>query len=194
MGISRRSLDFGEPPGRAPCFDPAIDAQLSDTETEQGKALYDELLWIHGAIRRDLNTLQRLAEAILSGLDPSDLNAELRRLETTGPLWQLKVNCLRYCRFVHGHHNFEDGAWLPALRQADPSLGPVVERLDEEHRRIAAELDEVESAAAALTDGETGDTRRRVVDALNALADDLTEHLAYEELSIGPTLRRVNYL
>jgi hemerythrin-like domain-containing protein len=95
---------------------------------------------------------------------------------------------------VHGHHNFEDNAWLPALRQADPSLGPVVERLDEEHRRIAAELDEVESAAAALTDADSGDMRRRVVDALNALADDLTEHLAYEELSIGPTLRRVNYL
>ena len=171
-----------------------ISEQLSDTETEQGRALYDELLWVHGAIRRDLNTLQRLAEAVMTGLDPSDLHAEIHRLETTGPLWQLKVNCLRYCRFVHGHHDMEDTAWLPALRRADPALGPVLERLDEEHRRIAAELDEVEDAAAALTDVDSGDTRRRVIDALNALADDLMEHLAYEELSIGPTLRRVRYL
>ena len=171
-----------------------IPEQLSDTETEQGRALYDELLLTHGAIRRDLNTLQRLAEAVMTGLDPSDLHAELHRLETTGPLWQLKVNCLRYCRFVHGHHDFEDRAWLPSLREADPSLGPVVERLDEEHRRIAVELDDVEAAAAALTDVDSGDTRRLVVDALNALAGDLSEHLAYEELSIGPTLRRVRYL
>jgi hypothetical protein len=171
-----------------------ITGQLSDTETEAGRALYDELLWIHGTIRRDLNTLQRLAEAVMTGLDPSDLHAELHRLETTGPLWQLKVNCLRYCRFVHGHHDFEDTAWLPSLRQADPSLGPVVKRLEEEHRRIAIELDDVEVAAAALTDADSGDTRRRVIDALNALAEDLSEHLAYEELSIGPTLRRVRYL
>ena len=168
-----------------------ISEQLSDTETEQGKALYDELLWIHGTIRRDLNAVQRMAEAVLSGLDPSDLNAELRHLETTGPLWQLKVNCLRYCRFVHGHHDFEDASWFPSLRRADPSLAPVVERLQEEHRTIAGELDAVEAAAAALTDTDNGDTRRQVVDALNALAEDLTEHLAHEELSIGPTLRRM---
>jgi hypothetical protein len=171
-----------------------ISEQLSDTETEQGRALYDELLLTHGAIRRDLNTLQRLAEAVMSGLDPSDMHAEAHRLETTGPLWQLKVNCLRYCRFVNGHLDLEDTSWLPSLLRADPSLGPVIERLDDEHRRIAVELAEVAGAAAALTDADSGDTRRRVIEALNALADDLTEHLAYEELSIGPTLRRVRYL
>ena len=152
------------------------------------------MLLTHGAIRRDLNTLQRLAEAVMTGLDPSDLHAEAHRLNTTGPLWQLKVNCLRYCRFVNGHLDQEDTSWLPSLLSADPSLGPVVERLDEEHRRIATELDEVEDAAAALTDVDSGDTRRRVIDGLNALADDLVEHLAYEELSIGPTLRRVRHL
>ena len=187
-------MDFA-PRNGATCFDSrAISEQLSDTETEQGKALYDELLWVHGAIRRDLNTLQRLAEAVITGLDPGDLHAELHRLETTGPLWQLKVNCLRYCRFVHGHHGFEDTAWLPALRTADPALAPVVERIDEEHQRIAVKLGDVEAAAAALTDKDSGDTRRQVVDALNALAGDLTEHLAYEELAIGPTLRRMRHL
>jgi hypothetical protein len=59
---------------------------------------------------------------------------------------------------------------------------------------VALELDAVEAAAAALTDSDSGDARLRVVDALNALAGDLTEHLAYEELSIGPTLRRMRYL
>jgi hypothetical protein len=52
----------------------------------------------------------------------------------------------------------------------------------------------VEAAAAALTDADSGDARQRVIDALNELAGDLTEHLAYEELSLGPTLRRIRYL
>ena len=146
---------------------------------------------MHGVIRRDLNTVQRLAEAVVAGLDPDDLQRELNRLETTGPLWQLKVNCLRWCRFVHGHHDFEDTAWLPALRDADPSMGPVVERIDEEHRRISDQLDEVAAAAGALTDRDGGDARQRVVDTLNTLADDLLEHLAFEELAVGPTLRRL---
>ena len=146
---------------------------------------------MHGVIRRDLNTVQRLAEAVLAGLDPDDLQRELKRLETTGPLWQLKVNCLRWCSFVHEHHAFEDTAWLPALRDADPSMGPVVERIDEEHRRISDQLDEVDAAAHALTERDGGDSRQRMVDALNALAEDLLEHLAYEELAVGPTLRRV---
>jgi Hemerythrin HHE cation binding domain len=171
-----------------------IEDPLSDTETEQGKALFDELLWVHGVIRRDLNTVQRLAEAVLAGLDPLDLQHELQRLETTGPLWQLKVNCLRWCRFVHGHHDFEDTAWLPSLRRADPALGPVVERIDEEHRRISDQLDEVAAAATALTETDDGHARGRVVDALNSLSGDLIEHLAYEELSLGPTLRRMRRL
>ena len=171
-----------------------IAERLSDSETEQGRALFDELTWVHGVIRRDLNTVQRLAEALVAGLDPLDVQREIQHLETSGPLWQLKVNCLRYCRFVQNHHEFEDTAWLPALRQADPSLGPVVERLDEEHRRIAGLLDEVAAAADALTETDDDNARQRVVDALNALYDDLTEHLAYEELSIGPTLRRMRFI
>jgi hemerythrin-like domain-containing protein len=145
-------------------------------------------------IRRDLNTLQRLAEAVVAGLDPLDVQRELKRLETTGPLWHLKVNCLRYCRFVHGHHDFEDTAWLPAIRRADVSMEPVADRLDEEHRRISDQLDHVSSVAAALTETDDDDARQRVVDALNALAGDLLEHLAYEELSAGPVLRRMRYL
>jgi hypothetical protein len=168
-----------------------ITGQLSDTETDQGRAFYEDLVQVHGAIRRDLNTLQRLAEAVLSGLDPSDLNRELRRVDSTGPLWELKVKCLRFCRFVRERHELEDRTWLAGLREADPSLQPAIDRIEDEHRRIAAQLHDVETAAAALTDSEGGDTRRQVLDALNALADDLLEHLAHEELTVGPTLRRM---
>jgi len=170
-----------------------ISEQLSDTETEQGRARFDELEATHGVIRRDLNTVQRQAEAVLAGLDPLDVQRELGRMETTGPLWHLKVNCLRWCRFVQDHIDAEDRERLPALRQADPSLGPAVDRLTEEHRAISNHLEEVSAAADALTESDDEAARRRVVDALNALTDDLLEHLAHEELSVGPVLRRMRF-
>jgi hypothetical protein len=160
-------------------------------ETAQGKALFQELLMIHGMIRRDLATVAKLAAEVLDGLPPHRLQAEISRLEANGPLWQLKVNCLRYCRFVHGHHNFEDAAFFPMLRATNPGIDPVVDRLEAEHRKVSDLLDEVEASAASLTELDNDAGRERVFDALRALADDLLAHLEYEELSVGPTLRRV---
>jgi hypothetical protein len=67
-------------------------------ETEQGRALFHELLWVHSVVRRDLETVRRLAAEVVDGLPAKQLNAELDELQTNGPPWQLKVNCLRYCR------------------------------------------------------------------------------------------------
>ena len=123
----------------------------------------------------------------------AELEAELRELKTAGPLWQLKVNCLRYCRFVHLHHNLEDAMLFPALRDADPTIGPVVDRLEADHRRVSDLLDTVEAAAARLTASEE-DARADVVLALDELHAHLLEHLDYEELRAGPVLRRLERL
>jgi hypothetical protein len=163
-------------------------------ETEQGRALFQELLWVHSAVRRDLETVRRLAAEVLDGLSPEHLNAELKELESNGPLWQLKVNCLRYCRFVHLHHRAEDVLLFPRLREADPDIGPVVDRLEHEHRRVSDDLDEVEAAAAELTNGQSEGARRRVADGLNVLAANLLAHLDFEEREAGPTLRRLEHL
>jgi hypothetical protein len=139
--------------------------------------------------------VQRLAEAVVAGLDPLDVQSELGRLETPGPLWHLKVDCLRWCRFVQEHLDSESEEWMPAVRRADPAMEPVMDRLTEEHRRISEQLDQVSATATALTEADQDDdARQRVVDALNALAGDLLEHLAYEELSVGPVLRRMRYV
>ena len=65
---------------------------------------------------------------------------------------------------------------------------PIVDRLEGDHRLVAEQLDELEAAAAAL--GEDG--RERVVEALNVLGEHLLAHLALEEESIGPALRRMD--
>jgi hypothetical protein len=163
-------------------------------ETEQGRALFRELVWVHSAIRRDLETVRRLADEVLDGLPAGMLNDELKDLQANGPLWQLKINCLRYCRFVHLHHGAEDVLLFPRLRETDPAIGPVVDRLEDEHRRVSDQLDEVEAAALQLTNREGEAARRRVADGLTTLAEDLLAHLEFEEREAGPTLRRLEKL
>jgi len=159
-------------------------------ETPRGQALFEELLWVHSVIRRDLETVERLAADVDAGLPGEEVQTVLRELKANGPLWQLKVNCLRYCRFVHSHHNAEDAMLFPALRRADPALDPVVDRLEADHRRVSDHLDAVEAAARTLTETDDDDARRRVADSLGELHVHLLEHLDFEEREAGPTIRR----
>jgi hypothetical protein len=161
-------------------------------ETERGQALFQELLWVHKVIRHDLDVLRRLAGEVLDGLDAEALRAELDALKTNGPLWKLKVNCLRYCRFVHMHHGAEDAMLFPALRRINPALDPIVARLEADHRAVSTLLDDIE--AAAVKDLVSQDERLAVADALTELADHLLEHLEFEEREAGPTLRRLDRL
>lgn len=153
--------------------------------TELGEAFYEELLWVHGMLRQELELVRSLAARVADGLPADELQVEVAALKANGPLWALKVNCLHYCRFVHGHHRLEDVALFPALRAADPDITPVVDRLEADHRVVAAQLEEIEEAVAA-------EEQERVTTALDALADHLLEHLAFEEENIGPTLRRMD--
>jgi hypothetical protein len=154
-----------------------------------GEALVEELLWVHGIVRRDLATVRQLADEVLAGATPERVKAEIASLESQSPLWKMRVNCLYYCRLVHHHHTLEDRLLFPALRRSDPTLGPVVDRLESDHRRVAEFCDEVGAAADALVAEHGRAGRQRVVDALNGLAEFLLAHLAYEEESITPTLR-----
>jgi hypothetical protein len=161
-------------------------------ETEPGQRLFEELLWVHGTIRRDLETVRRLAVAVPEGAPAEDVREQLDRLQTAGPLWQLRFGCLRYCRFVHSHHNLEDAALLPALTKVDPGLAPVVERLRADHRHVSDLLDVVEEHAGRLGDAvDEQAAREHLGRALDELADHLLEHLDFEEREAGPAIRRM---
>lgn len=157
--------------------------------TPQGEALYQDLLWVHSLVRHDLAVVRELAARVEQGLDAGDLRAQLEELETSGPLWHLRVNCLQYCRFVHHHHRLEDIALFPAIRRQNPELGSVVDRLQADHRRVAEILDGIETAAAALAEDDTPQARQRVTAGLEELAEHLLAHLDFEEESVGPALR-----
>jgi iron-sulfur cluster repair protein YtfE (RIC family) len=165
---------------------------FDDSTIMPGDGLVQELIWVHNMLRRDLETVRRLAAEVASGASPETVQEQIAKLETSSPLWKLRLNCLTYCRFVHHHHKLEDTHLFPALRHANPELGSVVDRLEADHLQIGGNLDEIGTATFGLAQEDTIENRQRVVDALNALADHLLEHLAFEEESISPTLRTMD--
>ena len=160
-------------------------------ETVRGRMLYQSLLAVHALIRRDLTTVERLAAAVVDGLPADDVREELGELKRNGMLWQFQVSCLRYCGFVHMHHNAEDREFFDELEETNPAIRPVVERLRADHRKVSDHLDVVEAAARALSEDESQPARRAVADALEVLEGDLLAHLEYEELNIAGTARRL---
>lgn len=155
----------------------------------RGEALVQQLLWVHRMIRADLATVRRLADDVLAGRPAAEVHSGVEALAAAGPLWSLRINCLRYCRFVHMHHHGESHLLFPTVRATHPGMSAVVDRLEADHVAVASMLNDIEAANAELIHDDTPQTRRRVVDALTALADRLLVHLDYEEEQLGPVLR-----
>jgi hypothetical protein len=151
--------------------------------------LYRELLWVHEMLRRDLQTVQRLSAEARNGGSPAAIEQDIHRLETQGPLWKLRSNCLYYCRFVHGHHTLEDVALFPAVRRRDPSLGPTVDRLEADHLQISGYLDRISASVRELGRDDSPEARNALGDALDSLARHLLEHLSFEEESLRNVLQ-----
>ncbi|MEV0459386.1 hemerythrin domain-containing protein [Catellatospora methionotrophica] len=150
--------------------------------------LLAELRWVHNMLRRDLAAVRRLADEAAGGAPARDLQQGLRKLQSNGPLFQLKINCLSYCQFVHHHHQAEDAMMFPAVRRAAPHLRATVDRLEADHRVVSDLLDQVEGAARALG-GDDAEIRAKLVVALRTLSDKLLEHLEFEEGALGPVLK-----
>ncbi|MFI1396090.1 nitroreductase/quinone reductase family protein [Streptomyces sp. NPDC020681] len=96
---------------------------------------------------------------------------------------QLRVNCLTLCQGLHNHHSGEDAGILPFVAQRHPELGPVVDRLREEHQKIAGLLDDLQT----LVSGEGADPLV-VLPEVERLTDELERHLTYEEEQLIPIL------
>jgi iron-sulfur cluster repair protein YtfE (RIC family) len=160
----------------------------TSTDPQQGPrpaALADQLRWVHDMLRRDLGAIQRLAVRVTDGASAADVETELRTLQSNGPLFQLRVNCLSYCQTLASHHRNEDAVLFPAVRRAAPQLRGTVDRLEADHRVVASLLDDID----ALADDLAGrPARQSLVDALDALSTNLLQHLDLEEATLQPIL------
>jgi Hemerythrin HHE cation binding domain len=160
-------------------------------ETARGRVIYRLLLGVHAAVRGDLERVERLAPQALEGLPAEELTQELDGLKRNGMLWRLRVDCLRYCYFVHSHHNAENALFFPELRDTNPAINPVIDRLEAEHRRVSEQLDAVEAAAKALAGDDGEPARKAVAEALRTLGASLLAHLDYEERNLEATVLRL---
>jgi hemerythrin-like domain-containing protein len=150
--------------------------------------MFRELLYIHSLLRRDLQTVHRLARQARNGLPAESILAEVRSLQTNSPLWRLKFGCLYYCRFVHTHHTLEDAALFPAVRRLEPSLGNVIDRLEEDHLTVHHITERIAAVADRVPLDTSGESRTQLVAALDDLEEHLLAHLVFEEASLGPLL------
>jgi len=152
------------------------------------EGMFRELLAIHALLRRDLRTVRRLADAARDGIGSEAILDEVRSLESTSPLWRLKYGCWHYCRFVHAHHTIEDAAVFPMVRKHDPSLGRVVDRLEEDHLTVHHITERIAAEVESVATDPSEESRTRLVQALRELEEHLLAHLAREEEALGPLL------
>jgi hypothetical protein len=168
-----------------------VSAFETSPETVRGRITYKLLLSVHAAVRSELEQVERLSAEALGGLPAEQLTQQLDDLRQSSTLWRLRVDCLRYCYFVHSHHNAEDAVFFPELRESNPAIDPVIDRLEADHRRVSDRLDVVEAAAKALADDDGEPARKAVAEALQALGADLLAHLDYEEPNLEATILRL---
>lgn len=142
--------------------------------TDRAAAYVRELIAVHDFFRNALAELRRVIAA-----PPEE--TELRSWA-----WDLRIQCLYFCNGLHRHHSLEDQRMFPAVLVEDPELGPIVERLEADHRKVAEIIDAIESRLVELSSDPSG-----VREELNRMADTLLEHLAYEEDQLSPALARM---
>ncbi|WP_055614950.1 hemerythrin domain-containing protein [Streptomyces phaeochromogenes] len=96
---------------------------------------------------------------------------------------QLRARCLEYCLGLHHHHTMEDGAF-PVFEQRYPEIAPVIERLREEHRQVAAGLDRL----TKLVESDDGQDLTWLRGELERTVAGIEEHFVYEETYLLPAL------
>ena len=154
------------------------------------------LVDIHDHLRSELDQMHDVIDQVRRGLltvgaARGAVNAMTMRQNN----WTLGGFCQAYCRVVTGHHTLEDTSVFPHLREREPALGPVLDRLSEEHVVIHDLLDAFDRALVGLV---TADPQGRdahaaldgVQEAAQALDERLREHLAYEESELVEPLGR----
>jgi len=171
------------PTGPAP--DP--DRVYTPAQEAQGQHLVD----VHDHLRAELDRLRQLMTDVLEErLDPGVARSHINTMTLRQHNWTLGAYCQTYCRVVTTHHTFEDIGMLPALREADPRLAPVVDRLAAEHRAIHEVIEGVDRALVAfVADPGRGEAVREAVD---VLTDALLSHLSYEERELVEPLARLS--
>ncbi|MCO1596938.1 LLM class flavin-dependent oxidoreductase [Micromonospora sp. RHAY321] len=167
---------------------PAPDPTRTYTPHEQ--ATGQHLVQVHDALRAELAQIHDLIEQVATGeIDAGAARSHINTMTMRQNRWTLGVYCESYCRIVTTHHTIEDQSLFPRLRERDPRLNPVVDRLEQEHHAIHDVLEGVDRALVAYVGAPDGMAELRA--AVDLLSDALLSHLSYEERELVEPLARL---
>ena len=138
---------------------PAGPAPTADAVyTAAGRAGSQQLVDIHDHLRSELARVRSLVRQVADGaLDVAAARSEINTMTMRQNNWTLGAFCESYCRLVTVHHTLEDRQLYPHLRRGDARLGPVLDRLTEEHHVIHDVLERVDAALVATVQRSQGD-------------------------------------
>jgi hypothetical protein len=143
-------------------------------------------------LRRELGELRDVLAQVEAGArSAGDARAALNETALRRNDWTLGAFCSRYCGVVAQHHGLEDDAIFPHLARSEPALGPVIDRLVDEHLVIHDAIQAVDAALVAHI--ASPEDYRPIRDALDFLTDALLSHLSYEEQELVEPLARLGF-
>jgi hemerythrin-like domain-containing protein len=162
------------------------------TYTPRGRAVGQHLIDVHDMLRRELGELREVVAQVRDGaLSAGAARSALNEMAMRQNDWALGAFCSRYCGTVAQHHALEDDAIFPHLAQSDASLGPVIDRLAEEHLLIHDAIEEVDRALVHHINNPRDFDRLQA--AIDVLTDTLVSHLSYEEQELVEPLARLGF-
>ena len=134
-----------------------------------------ELLVIHGVIRRGMQLLSDAAAAAQPG--------EKRRITTLAKATQTQA------AFIHHHHHGEDAYFWPAFLETSPEVATALEPLMRDHTELTPMLDDMQRLSKRLlADPADGQALADLEQVLANARRHLDEHLAAEEPMSAPLL------
>jgi hemerythrin-like domain-containing protein len=157
--------------------------------TRRGRVIGGHLIEVHDHLRAELARVRDLVRQVREGAaDAVSARSAINEMTMRQNDWALGAYCASYCRFVTGHHMLEDEAVFPHLRASEAGLGPVLDRLADEHKIIHQVLNDVDQALVdhLRNPADFGGLQQ----AVDVLTDTLLSHLAYEEAQLVEPLAR----
>ena len=149
------------------------------------------LVDVHAHLRGELDQVRDLVDQVADGrLAVGEARSAVNQMSLRQNDWTLGAYCASYCRVLTTHHTIEDQSLFPHLRLAEPSLAPVLDRLEADHHAVHALLEALDRSLVGLLSGGDVDAVREAVDRLRGL---LVEHLDYEEEQLVGPLDRLGF-
>ena len=164
--------------------------QHPDAErTASGAASAEMLVSVHAHLRSELEQIRDVIAEVATGRIAADTARSLiNDMSMRQNYWSLGAFCATFCRVLTVHHTIEDVSVFPSLKTRDPELGPVIDRLVEEHEVVAEVLTRLDLALVAMVGHP--ESLSAVKAEVDRLSEVLLSHLAYEEEElIGPINR-----